>query len=221
MSIKIERYDDPSWTDITDQIPLRGYSPLGLSSLSIQKVPNNSTALARFCIPGINCQYTLPGDEIRISGTLLVPMFGGYIGRRIVRREGSLYGATYELHDYNSVLDRCVISGYQIDDGDTDSTEITTLVNTYLSAFGITVGQIDTVQATLEELYLQCTFRQALEAIAGQAGGAHFFIDGLKQLHYVQTPQDISAQVGRVSTCRTTTPTVSSTGRLCTRMPRK
>jgi len=194
MAISVQRWNGSSWVTITDKVSFRGYPQLGLQPLSVQKAPGNNTALARLNIHDDTWYNLGAGDEVRVVGTLLLPLFGGYVGRRTVKVAGPLQGANYELQDYNTVLDRCIISGYQIDDGDTDSTEITTLVNTYLGPiYGITVGQIDTVQATLEEIYLQCSFRQAMEHICGQASGAHFFIDALKQFHYVQYPQDLSA----------------------------
>jgi len=193
MAIKIYRWGGASWTDMTADVPLRGYPELGITALSVQKTPSNWTGLARFGVEGDNAWLTDPGDEIKIEGSLSQPIFGGYVQRRTMFRKGDMFGANYDLADYNSLMDRTVVPDYTIDAGDTDSTEITTLVNTYLVPQGVSIGQIDTVQASLAEVHLQCTFRQAMEAICGQAAGAIFFIDHLKQFHYAQIPQDLTA----------------------------
>jgi hypothetical protein len=130
------------------------------------------------------------GDEIRVmSGA--TQLFGGYVTTREQQRRGAdsnNVSANFECQDYNSIMDRIVVPSYTIDAGDADSVEIETLRATYLAGIGVTAGDIDTVDASMEELELAGTFRQCMEAICAAVGGAHFYINADKELNYTDTP---------------------------------
>ncbi len=107
-------------------------------------------------------------------------------------------GAICSCQDYNSLLDRTIVVDYTIDAGDTDSTEIGTLLTTYLP--GISTGQIDAINSSMEAVTLLGTFRDCMAKIAGQAkGSVHFWIDFQKQFYYVASRQDIAGAGGNVT----------------------
>jgi len=181
-----------AWQDITFDVPFMGDPVPGLVPFEIELTRESNIAVLRFSVNGGSYSGLPTGTEIVVNDGL-TRLFGGYITTRERIRQGPLYGANFECQDYNSLLDRIVIPSYTIDDGDDDQTEIQTLRNTYLGPHGVTNGTINVVQAALEEIEIQGSFRSAMESIAAQAGGAVFFIDPDKQLNYAAVGSDILA----------------------------
>jgi hypothetical protein len=173
------------WQGITFDIPFHGDPVPGLIPFSMEKTRESNVAILRFSVNLGSADLNV-GTEIRVLDGATV-LFGGYITIRERIREGILYGANYECADYNSVLDRIVVPSYTIDAGDTDSTEITALIAAHLAGVGVGAGTINTINNNMQEAELQGTFRECMEVIAGQAGGAHFFVGSDKNLHYSAT----------------------------------
>jgi hypothetical protein len=191
MALVVEVFVLSTWQDLTLDIPLLGDPTQGIVPFQLEKTRESNVSVLRF---GVNqgSADKVPGTEIRVMVDG-VKWFGGYITTRELMRQGPfMYSANYECQDYNSLLDRIVVPSYTIDDGDTDSTEIETLRSTYLNSHGVTAGDIQTVQASMEKVKLQGTFRQCMETIAGQAGGATFYITSLKALNYAAVGADFS-----------------------------
>ncbi len=186
MALQIEYWTGLGWQDITFDIPFLGDPIPGLVPFQMELTRESNVSVMRFGINGGSYSGLATGTEVRLRENATV-FFGGYITTRERVRQGTLYGANFECQDYNSVMDRIVVTGHQIDDGDVDSTEIQALRLNKLNGLGITNGTITTINNDMDEVLLRGTFREAMETIAGQAGGAFFFIDKDKQLHYFPT----------------------------------
>jgi len=189
MALSIETYSLGAWQDLTFDVPLLGDPEPGLVAFEMEQTRESNVSVLRFGVNMGSASKT-PGTEVRVRVDG-VTWFGGWIRTRELIRQGTLWGANYECQDYGSIMDHVIMYGATLEEGDTDSTEVTALVTTYLVPYGISIGTINTVQASMPaDMLFQCTFREAMERIAAAAGGAHFYIDADKQFHYSEEPID-------------------------------